>query len=322
MKPDKNSNRNTPVPVNYGEQEEKKKSFFTPTRVLFGGLAIGALGLGAYGLFRWMNRTKTGSADDLLIANGGDSFLPSQPAPYTPPSGGGSKPPAYTSSPASDFPLKKGSRGEKVRQLQQALINKYGSALMPKYGADGQYGSELEKALTSKGLPTTIDESQFTILTSVDTTDTATKLYNAATKKEFTSALSALKTLRDTSDYKTVSEQFKAKRLNGVSTTLVTGMLNTFTDPAQKQQIQIEFSRMGLKYDGSKWSIPESVGGLPVRQIVATRPTQVWQNARHPLTVGANVVLGREIASSGGITLFDTVDGFRLYVITGHVRYM
>ncbi len=317
----KNSNRNTPVPVNYEQQEEKKKPFFTPTRVLFGGLALGALGLGAYGLFQWMNRNRNGSADDLLIANGGDSFMP--PAPdTTKPSGGGSKPPSYTSTPASDFPLKKGSRGEKVRQLQQSLIAKYGSALMPKYGADGQYGSELEKALTAKGLPTTIDEAQFTILTSVDTTDTATKLYNAATKKEFTSALSALKTLRDTSDYKTVSEQFKAKRLNGVSTTLVTGMLNTFTDPAQKQQIQIEFSRMGLKYDGSKWSIPESVGGLPVRQIVATRPTQVWQNARHPLTVGTNVVLGREIASSGGITLFDTVDGFRLYVITGHVRYM
>jgi hypothetical protein len=193
---------------------------------------------------------------------------------------------------------------------------------MPKYGADGQFGSELENALKAKGLPATIDEQQFTILTSVDTTDTATKIYNALTKKDFTTTLAALKTLRNTSDYKTVGDQFKAKRFNGVSTTLVTGSLNTFSDASQKQQIQLEFSRMGLKYDGSKWSIPEGVAGLPTRQIIATRPTKVWQNAKHVLSVGSNVVLGREIASSGGITLFDTVDGFRLYVITGHVRYL
>lgn len=193
---------------------------------------------------------------------------------------------------------------------------------MPKYGADGQFGSELENALTSKGLPTTIDEQQFSILTSVDTTDTATKIFDALTKKDFNATLAALQTLRNTSDYKTVSDQFKAKRFNGVSTTLVTGTLNTFSDPSQKQQIQLEFSRMGLKYDGSKWSIPDGVAGLPSRQIVAVRPTKVWQNARHALSVGANVVLGREIASCGGITLFDTVDGFRLYVMTTHVRYM
>ncbi|MFM2224274.1 MAG: hypothetical protein RJA07_476 [Bacteroidota bacterium] len=40
----------------------------------------------------------------------------------------------------NDFPIRKGSRGELVRTLQQALINRYGATILPKYGADGDYG--------------------------------------------------------------------------------------------------------------------------------------------------------------------------------------
>jgi hypothetical protein len=304
------------------EDENVKKPFFTPTRVLIGGIALGALGFGAYKFFEWWKQNKNGSNTSDLFNAGVATDAGTFPVADPPKNNSGTKPPSYSTSPASDFPLKKGSKGEKVRQLQEALIAKFGKTLMPKYGADGQFGSELTNALKAKGLPATIDEQQFTILTSVDTTDTATKIYNALTKKDFSTTVAALKTLRDTNDYKTVGDQFKAKRFNGVSTTLVTGALNTFSDPSQKQQIQLEFSRMGLKYDGTKWSIPEGVAGLPARQIIAVRPTKVWQDAKHALSVGTNVVLGREIASSGGITLFDTVDGFRLYVMTGHVRYM
>ncbi len=314
-------NRNVTIPYQYAEDETEKKPFFTPTRVLIGGIALGALGFGAYKFFEWMKQNKNGNSVNDLFPSNGDNFSLS-PASDTPKNNSGTKTPPYSSTPASDFPLKRGSKGEKVRQLQEALIAKFGKAILPKYGADKQFGSELENALRAKGLPATIDEQQFSILTSVDTTDTATKIYDALTKKDFSATVAGLKTLRDTKDYKTVGDQFKAKRFNGVSTTLVTGALNTFPDPSQKQQIQLEFSRMGLKFDGSKWSVPEGVAGLPVRQIMATRPTKVWQNAKHALSVGTNVVLGREIASSGGITLFDTVDGFRLYVMTGHVCYM
>jgi hypothetical protein len=37
----------------------------------------------------------------------------------------------------SVFPLTKGSKGDKVTALQDALIAKHGIAIMPKYGADG-----------------------------------------------------------------------------------------------------------------------------------------------------------------------------------------
>jgi len=302
-----------------GYKQPQKKPFFTPTRVLVGGLALGAIGFGIYKYFDWMGQQKSGERGLTLPDDPGNLM----PAPPSEPPAGTTKPKSsITNTIASGFPIKRGSRGEKVKQLQEALIAKYGKAIMPKYGADGVYGSELEKALKDKNLPTTIDEQQFLILTSVDTSDTATKLFNAATKKDFNAAIAAVRTLRNTNDYKTVSEAFKAKRLNSVSTTLVTGMLNTFPDPAQKQQFQIEFSRIGLKYDGSKWSVPEGVAGLPSRQLVTSKPTTVWANARNQLSVGANVVLGREIASSGGITLFDTVDGFRLFVLTCNVCYM
>lgn len=48
------------------------------------------------------------------------------------PMGGGSK-----------FPLRKGSTGEKVRELQLAI----GSNMLPKYGADGDFGDETESAV-------------------------------------------------------------------------------------------------------------------------------------------------------------------------------
>lgn len=45
------------------------------------------------------------------------------------------------------YPLKKGSKNSCVTQLQWALINSYGSAILPRYGADGDWGSETESAM-------------------------------------------------------------------------------------------------------------------------------------------------------------------------------
>jgi hypothetical protein len=45
-----------------------------------------------------------------------------------------------------DFPLKRGSKGKNVRNLQNALL-KYDSTLLPKFGADGDFGRETEAAV-------------------------------------------------------------------------------------------------------------------------------------------------------------------------------
>lgn len=44
------------------------------------------------------------------------------------------------------FPLKKGSKGEKVKELQQAILA-YDKLLLPKFGADSDFGSETEAAV-------------------------------------------------------------------------------------------------------------------------------------------------------------------------------
>lgn len=50
--------------------------------------------------------------------------------------------------PANTFPLKRGSRGAFVKKMQQWMIdNKGTAATLPKYGADGIFGSETEAAV-------------------------------------------------------------------------------------------------------------------------------------------------------------------------------
>ena len=52
------------------------------------------------------------------------------------------------------FPLKKGSYGNNVRRLQTAL-KKINPAALPKYGVDGDFGSETEAALKNQTGKTT-----------------------------------------------------------------------------------------------------------------------------------------------------------------------
>jgi hypothetical protein len=68
---------------------------------------------------------------------------------FTPSQSGGNVPSGSTptASKATDsFPLKKGSKGDNVRMLQQLLL-KIDKTLLPKFGADGDFGSETEAAV-------------------------------------------------------------------------------------------------------------------------------------------------------------------------------
>lgn len=46
----------------------------------------------------------------------------------------------------SVFPLKKGSKGPEVAMLQRYILKEYSKDALPTYGADGQWGSEMEVA--------------------------------------------------------------------------------------------------------------------------------------------------------------------------------
>lgn len=205
-----------------------------------------------------------------------------------------------------DFPLQKGSKGIKVQQLQQALMDKYGKTILPKYGADGDFGSETQGALQKLNLATIIDENTFNVITkgnTINAKEVAIAIYKAIIANNFEQVLFTLKGLKSTQDYASVSEQFKQYRLNGVRQTLVNGLLSSFWDESQKEKLRAEFSRMGLKFDGDKWSL--SGLGLPKEMLMTTVPTIVWKNAKEGIKVPARMVLGKAVGWNGQYLLFE-----------------
>jgi len=50
------------------------------------------------------------------------------------------------------FPLQKGVKCDKIKVLQNAMIKKIGKNILPKFGADGSYGNELQTALNKLGI--------------------------------------------------------------------------------------------------------------------------------------------------------------------------
>lgn len=58
------------------------------------------------------------------------------------------------------FPMSFGSRGEKVKQLQKALMTLFPGSL-PRYGADGVWGTETETALKNNKQPTVVRKADF-----------------------------------------------------------------------------------------------------------------------------------------------------------------
>ncbi|RYZ30062.1 MAG: hypothetical protein EOO10_04160 [Chitinophagaceae bacterium] len=294
-------------------------------KIIITTLAVGATGiLGYFGwqYFKKKKQTKASNSDiDTLIAN------MEQPIVLTP------NPPVVKSkvkkntatySPApertDDFPLKKGSKGENVRRLQEAIITKYGKQTLPKYGADGDFGSEMVAALKKLGLPSTITESTLNVIaqgTVVNPSTLGKDLYNAASAKDYSKAIALLKKMRSVDDYTTANNVFKENRINGVRQTIVNGMLNVFNAETQKQNIKFEFLRMGLQFDGSKWSL-SGFDGLP---IVTLMPTSVWINATQSVKVPARMVLGNEVSKRLDYTLFEN-GGKHFLVQSKNIKYL
>lgn len=264
-------------------------------KILLIGLGIAATGtLGYFGYQWWQSKkNKNKEQDDMTDID------------LTPPSNGSFSLPTGAPKRNDDFPLKKGSKGSRVKQLQDALIEKHGNTILPKYGADGDFGSEMVAALSKLNYPSSIDENTFNVIVQgggLDADATATELYTAAIKKDFSSAIKSLQKLKSKEDYSSVSEIFKTNyRINGVRQTLVNGMLNSFTDEKQKQSIRLQFIRIGLNYDGSKWSL----SGFESSSIITKRATLVWVNPKTAIKVPANMVLGKQMAQRANHTLFE-----------------
>src|SRR5258705_4552732 len=231
---------------NKSSANQKKQS----KKIIVESIAVGATGI--LGYFGWQylkkkkDAKKSGDLDEVLKTT--STSVSIETPVYTPPKANTTISKTATTyitpktvTDKSDFPLKKGSKGNNVRLLQEALITKYGKDILPKYGADGDFGTETANALKKAGLPATINESTFNVVTQsvkVDKSTLGKDLYNAAIAKNYNKALSLLKQLQSTEDYSAANEVFKQNRINGVRQTIVNGLLNMFTTPAQKEVIK------------------------------------------------------------------------------------
>jgi hypothetical protein len=299
------------------EKPNKKKKY------LLIGLGVAATGLLSYFGWEYYQKRKKKKEDE---EDDTSSNIPLPPQKST------FAPNFFPQKPSAndDFPLKKGSKCAKVKAFQNGLIAKYGKEILPKYGADGDFGSEMLAALKKLNLPDTIDETTYNVMVqtpSIDAVALAKSLYKDAVNKNISGVITSLKKMRNKEDYTAVSNEFKKFTLRGVSQTLVNGLLGSFSDEKHKQQIRLEFTRMGLKYDGSKWSL----SGIEGFVVITKEPTTVWHtpsegaNPAHKAMCGAKVpakmILGSEIATREGFTLFEN-NGKKFIVKTSTIKYL
>lgn len=300
------------------KKQQKKKIIVT-------SLAVGAAGILSFFGWQYLKKKKHAKSTDLdtLISKINTPIVPESVTPPKRklPAKRITATPPYAPPGNDTYPLKKGSKGEVVKKLQEALIAKYGTQTLPKYGADGDFGSETVNALTKLGLPTTITESTFNVIAqgipSTSPSSIGKELYSAAIKKDFNRTITLLQKLKSVDDYSAAGEQFKQNRINGVRQTLVNGLLNTFTTESKKQKIRFEFLRIGLQFDGSKWSL-SGIDGLPIITII---PSTVWVNASESVQVPARMVLGSEVSRRLDYTLFENKGKYFL-VQSKNVKYL
>jgi len=294
----------------------KKEKLNKKKKLLLIGLGMAATGLLSYFGWEYYKKRRNKSEDDANDSSFDTAAtIPPQKSTFT-----DFLTPKQIAN--DDFPLKKGSKGAKVKVLQDALIAKNGKAILPKYGADGSFGTEMTAALKKLNLPDAIDESTYNVIVQsassfFDASAIAKSLYKDAVNKNISGVIGALKSMRNKGDYSAVSNEFKKYLLRGVSQTLVNGLLGSFSDENQKQQIRLEFSRMGLKYDGVKWSL----SGLDGFKVITTQPTIIWRTPSEGAKVPAKMILGTEVAQRGEFTLFEN-NGKNFIVKTTTIQYL
>jgi peptidoglycan hydrolase-like protein with peptidoglycan-binding domain len=306
-------------------QKGKVKRPVSPSRIFIYALAIAALGGGGYLLYDHFRRRKLTKADNSGIVDtvsSGNSETTDNV--YT---GGStataSKRKAATRTVANDdFPLKKGSRGERVVQVQNALIKK-GAAIK----ADGIFGTATQSALKAQGYSNTVDEAVFTKLTGSEPAlrvifnpaDIAKKLLSVANRKSVQDVIYILQQIKTVGEYTAVNEQYKKLLL--ISKTIVTHLLDYAfkEDEAARELIKVEFLRIGLKVnEAGVWSLQ---GIQLYKDLITIRPTVVIDAWDNRLPVKGNTILGDEVKVENGMTWFRSVDRTILKVPTQDVKY-
>lgn len=295
----------------------KKSPSVKPSTVFLYALGIAALGGGGYLIYDRLRKKTTvyqgsSSEPDTIIIN---NNLPASVSSKV------------SSSATDNYPLKKGSRGNRVVQLQQALANILGIAVMNANGGiDGIFGSGTANALKLAGYGESIDQATFNkiigsggVSSTFNPTPIADALYEASSDKDINGVLKALGQLKSVSDYSAVNNAYKQKGF--ISRTIVTDLLDyAFKgNEAAKDQIKKELLRIGLKVSSSgTWSLQ----GLRLyKDLITLRSTIVTDSQNNKIPVSSNTILGDEIKVANGKTWFRSIDNSILCVPTQDVKY-
>ncbi len=240
---------------------------------------------------------------------------------------------------SSGFPLKKGSTGELVKQLQRALNNHYKAALV----VDGDFGSRTQSTLLQNNFPAVVDAATFARITAgtipAVTTDAvvlppiaeekllsttqaiqiATHLKKAIENRNAFAVVAEIKKLGTVNNYIAVNELFKSLKLDGRPQTIVNAALYPFKENGTKEFIKNALTDIGLKYnaDTDKWTL--SGNG---KRLMTQYPTTIKNGAGYSYEVPGQTLLGLELGRAKGMSAFRSFDDQVMYVPASHVRFI
>jgi hypothetical protein len=277
-------------------------------------LGIGAAGGAAYLAHKYLKRSTGGadmSSETLIINNDNRSILPRQTASYH-----------------DNFPLKRGSRGERVRLLQSELAKVLPGGMSKYGGIDGQFGPGTAQALKDAGFAIVVDEALFKKITgattsalqvSFDAKSLAQNLYNSSLRRDLEGVLAILGQLKSVTDYSKTNEEYK--KIGLISKTIVTDLLDiSFKyNEEGKQRIRNEFLRIGLKNNTGKWTLS---GFRLFNDLVTLKDTYVKDMNNNFIPVRGNTILGEEIKASDGMTFFRALDSSVGQVPSKDIKYV
>jgi hypothetical protein len=295
----------------------KRAKSARPARIFVYALAVAALGGGGYLVYDRIRKKKFTEQNLIPADTNSDTIIINNSLPVSYGSSSTSKLPA---SGGDNFPLKRGSKGTRVKMLQQAL-----SKTSPSILVDGIFGSQTAEALKAAGYPEIVDETVFNRITGgnmqvvFNPASLATGLYKAAQNRSLGEVLNVLRQIRTVSGYSSVNDYYK--RQSFISKTIVTDLLEyAFKgSEAAKDQIRNEFVRMGLKVNSAgTWSLQ---GFRLYKDLITIRETLVTDSQNNRIPVLRNTILGDELEVANGMTWFKSIDNTVLKVPTQDVKY-
>jgi peptidoglycan hydrolase-like protein with peptidoglycan-binding domain len=308
-------------PLKRGRKISGGKGKIKASRVFIYALAVAALGGGGFLVYDKLRKKKFAAQNQFPADASSDTIIINNSLPVSYSASNVTR--AGTANATDNFPLKRGSRGARVRLLQQAL-----SKTTPSIMIDGIFGPQTASALKSAGYSETVDEILFNKITGVtgqsiqivfNPSALAASLYKMAQAKNLDGVLSGLRHLKTVSDYSSVNEYYKKQSF--ISRTIVTDLLDyafKYNDSA-KSAIKNEFMRIGLKVnDEGTWSLQ---GIRLFKDIITIRATVVTDSQNNKIPVRRNTILGDEMEVANGMTWFKSIDNSILKVPSQDVKY-